>query len=346
MRNLSVKEHHIYVTQGLQRQGSYRKDKQLPQAIDLALNAAQNRLIKARIVQNTQASQKFEINQKHVSDIQRLLVLDVELPTELTTLRKSYGVLPYDFAYLLSDKSYIIQDCDTDYATATETKSERLITFVFDSNKTSAFYYTNLVVSKAGSNTITMSTVGVSTTDEKVYLVDKIIEAFKSLGVSCFWQSYKDTFISEAFIIPTRDLTLQLGITVDAKTLVAVNIDKTITVFKSAPTGILALNRDTKIDFLDSANISEFHRSTPDSPLSVLSDNKIIVIGTERFLANKILISYIRKPKSINLDLKQDSELGSGTHEEIGDLAIQIIKKQIEDESYVIDVRDNQGRIE
>jgi len=344
MRKLSAKEKHIYVTQGLQRQGSYRKDKQHPQAIDLALNMAESRLIKARLIQDTQIPQRFEINQKYVSDIQMLIKTDVELPVFKDGV-KSYGVVPYDFAFLLSDSSYVIEDCQTGFTDNNETKSERVIVIPFTSAKVSAPYYQTIIASVAGINT-TVTTPGFSTQYEKVFVVDYVLEAFKNLGVKVYWETYKDLYKQDCILIATTNLTLAVGLNIDGGTIVTTNIDSPVTVFKATPVGTEALNRDTKADFLTSARLSNYHKSIPISPLSIIANNQLIVFGTERFLVNRILLNYIRKPKRINLALNQGSELSPTVQEEICDVAIQILKKQIEDESYVAEVQDNKGRIE
>ncbi len=344
MKRLSVKELHIYVTQGLQRQGSYRKDKQLPQAIDLALCSAEGRLIKSRLFPVDNSPDRFEINQKFSADIQPIVKLGVELNVYKEGT-KSLAVLPYDFGYLLSDTSYIIETCQEQFTTPTENKSERVISFPINSSKSSAPYYLNMVIAVNSNNKI-ITTLGFQSKEEKISIVDSLVSAFKELSVTAYWERYKDIYRSECLLLVTKDLTLSTGVNIDGGTIVGTNIDNTIIVYKDTLINTKEIvNRGTKLDFLRSAQQSNYHRSEPDSPLSVLADNKIIVAGDERFLANKIVIDYIRRPKRISLSLNQSSELIS-MHEEIGDMAIQILKKQIEDESYQLEVADNKRRIE
>jgi hypothetical protein len=345
MKRLSVKELHIYVTQGLQRQGSYRKDKQLPQAIDLALCSAEGRLIKSRLFPVDNNPDRFEINQKFSADIQPLVKLGVELDVYKEGT-KSLAVLPYDFGYLLSDTSYIIENCQTQFTTPvpTETKTERVISFPISSAKSATPYYLNMVVA-VNSSTKIIITTGFQTKEEKTSIVDSLVNAFKELGVTAYWERYKDIYRSECLLLVTKDLTLSAGVNIDGGSIAGTTLDNTITVYKSSLTNTKELvNRGTKLDFLRSAQQSHYHKSDPDSPLSVLADNKIMVVGDERFLANKIVIDYIRRPKRISLSLNQSSELP--IYEEIGDMAIQILKKQIEDETYQLEVADNKRRIE
>ncbi len=346
MNRLSVKQLHIHVTQGLQRQGAFKKDKQYNQAIDIALNKAVSRIIKDRLIPDQNIPHKFEINQKYVTDIQNLIVLEKELNLVKDTDR-SYGVLPYDFSYLLGDNSYTVESCVENYSTQTETKTERVISIPFNTAKVATPYYNTISVA-VGATVKSLATSGYVTKEEKVYLVDNVIDLFKQAGqVDVYWETYKGMYRPECFLLVTRTLTLTANITVDGTQPVVETIDSSITVFKSPLfTGAKVVNRDIKADFLFSAISSYYHKPIPTSPVALLSGNSLIAYSSERFLVNRILINYIRKPKLISLSLNQGSELAPSLDEEIGDLAVQILKKQIEDQSYVAEVQDNKGRVE
>lgn len=349
MNKLSVKEKHIYVTQGLQRQGANKKDKQYSEAIDIALIKAESRIIKDRLFPDKNVPYKFEINEKYVSDIQSIIIRNQELVT-FKNILESYGVLPYDFSYLLSDTSNIIEDCKEEFTTPTPTelKTERIIIIPFTSSKVSAPYYTKIICKVLATVSDTLNFTGYSTLEEKTYIINNIIRTFKDLGKIVYWEEYKDIYKSGCFLLPTLDLGVTASISVDDGAYVTTtNIDKQVTTYKSSLSTInIQLNRDIKADFLDSAQSSFYNQSIPISPLSTIANNQILIRNTERFLANKIFISYIRTPRKISLALNQNSELSGTVHEEICDLAIQILKKQIEDESYSKEVLDNKGRIE
>jgi hypothetical protein len=346
MNKLSVLEKHIYVKQGLQRQGAHKKDKQYNEAVDIALNKAQSRIIKDRLFPDPNIPFKFEINQKFASDIQSLIVTEKDLKIYTDGISKSYGELPYDFSYLLSDKSYVVEDCKAGFKDSTETKSERVIVIPFSSQKSATPYY-NKIVASVNTSTKELTTPGFVTKEENVYLVDAVIDLYRQLGVVVYWETYKDITKPNCLLLVTDDLALTANIQVDELTATTSNIDNAVLRFKtSTGTGVVATNRDTKADFIDSALSSYYHKPIPTSPLSLLTRNRIVVYSTERFLVNRIVLNYIRKPKRISLSLNQGSELAASVHEEICDLAIQLIKKQIEDESYAKDFQDNKGRIE
>jgi hypothetical protein len=348
MNKLSVLEKHIYVKQGLQRQGAQKKDKQLPQAIDIALNKAQSRIIKDRLFPDPDGVPfKFQINQKHVSDIQSIIIFNKQL-TVFKDGNKSYGVLPYDFSYLVSDTSNVIEDCKDEFANSSETKTERIFIVPFVSAKTPpAPYYTNVKV-KVLAVERSLTFTGYQTKEENVSIISNIINEYRILGVDAYWEEYKDVYKPNCFLISSLDINKTVNLNID--NVGYQNIlyeDKAVDTFKSTLATVNeVLNRDVKADFLLSANQSFYNKSIPISPLASVQNDRILVLGTERFLVNQIAINYIRTPRKISLALNQSSELNGSVHEEICDLAIQLLKKQIEDESYVKEVQDNKGRIE
>ncbi len=345
MNKLSAKQKHIYVTQGLQRQGAFKKDKQYPEAVDIALNKSQARIIKDRLIPDPNVPNKFEINQKFVSDIQNLIVLEKEL-TIVKDTDRSYGVLPYDFSYLLGDSSYSVESCVEGYTTQTETKSERVISIPFVTQKSAAPYYTAIIVAVNTANKA-LNTAGYATKEEKVYLIDNIIDLYKQLGQEVYWENYKNIYRSECFLLITKDLTLTTNISIDSSNPTLETIDNPVVVFKTPLiTGVRVVNRDIKADFLANTLDSYYHKPIPTSPIAVMAGNNLFAYNSERFLVNRILVNYIRKPKAISLSLNQGSELADSVHEEICDLAVQLLKKQIEDPSYVAEVQDNKGRVE
>lgn len=340
MNKLSVKEKHIYVTQSLQRQGAFKKDKQYPQAIDIALTRAQDLVIRARLLPDKENALKFEINQKYASDIQPLIKLHLELDTfkDTSIANKSYGMLPYDFAYLLSDRSYVTEDCKPTFTNPTEATNERVLAIPFAPG--AAPYYRETIVTVNGVNKI-FSCVGFVTQDEHVYVVDYILDLFKQHGVKAYWESYRDVYKSKTFLVVTRNPALSASITVDGTGNAATVTATSYTTFKSILTeGYLALNRDLRADFADSAQDSFYHKPIPTSPISVLTENRLSISCSERFLVSKIYLNYIRKPKRISLALNQGSELSPTVHQEICDYAVRILKKQIADPTYELENKE------
>lgn len=346
--NLSVRELHIYVEQGLQRQGAYKKDKQFDQAVDIALTKAQDRVIKARLA-SIDKSGTFEINSKATSDVEAVIVLNypILITRDANRPNLGYGVLPYNFAFLLGDSSLVLENCHKEFTVPTPTipLTERVISIPFPQGTSSPYF--NSITASVGNNSIIIPSPGFVTIDERVYLVDYIIDAFNSLGVNTYWETYKNINNPGCFLLITRDTTLACNIIVDNVSGTPTNIDTTISTYidlSSVSTEVV--NRDVKADYIKNLKQSIYHRSAPNSPISVLSNEQIFIYTDERFLVSKIFVDYIRKPKRISLALGQASELSDTLHIEIADLAIRLLKKQIEDDTYQLEVADTVKRVE
>lgn len=78
-----------------------------------------------------------------------------------------------------------------------------------------------------------------------------------------------------------------------------------------------------------------FAKSNIDSPLATLSrdDLKVYQDG-KSFILKGITLDYIRKPRTIDLSLNQDSELAEHTHQEIVDIAVKNVLEAIESPRY------------
>lgn len=346
--NLSAREFHIYIEQGLQRQGGFKRDFQWDQAVDIALVQAQERVIRSKIAAKDD-SDVFEINSKYTSDIEAIIVLDYPLfvSKDPNNSLRSIVVLPDNFDYLLGDGSLVVENCQTEFTTPTPTQTftERAIILPFV-NASSGPFFKSITLS-VGNNSTILSYPGFITTDEKVFIVDYIVDAYKDLGVEAYWEDYKNIHKPNNFIIIVRDITTLATLQVDGVLSTPTNIDKTITGYINLDTvAKRAVNRDIKADYLRNALESNYHKPSPESPLVVMASGQLFIYMDERFLVSKIFIDYIRKPKRINLDLNQTSELSGTLHIEIADMAIRLLKKKIEDDTYQLEVQDTEKRVE
>jgi hypothetical protein len=341
---LSIQEAHIYITQELQRQGAYKKDKQFKQATDLAINKALTKFVRGRIKPLPQAD-RFEVDETSRNDIQSIIVVNHKLP--VFKVNDYYiSPLPPNFLYLLNDPSIVLEDCETEFKTATENKDEKLWIIKFaDSTIETPPYYKKIVVSN-GTLSESVDYAGLSAKEEKYAMVDEIISLFKKIGELCYWEKYKDYYYPNTFLIPIIDISKEASLTIDNVKLASTSLLKSNVIIKSGLTqeNEIVPNRNTKNDFIASLRNSEYGRSEPDSPLSTVYNDQIIVYGTKRFLISQIFIDYIRQPKPVNLSLEQGFELHPNTHDRICDIAVEIIKKQIEDQSLATNIQHNQIR--
>src|SRR5690606_32932998 len=105
--------------------------------------------------------------------------------------------------------------------------------------------------------------------------------------------------------------------------------------------GKIRSNRLIRNSQVRTINNTSFLSSSKRSHITYIVGNKLKVIFSQKSIVNLLLINYIRKPSKISLLLNKASDLPEETHTEICDLAVEILKKWIQDPSYNIEVNDN-----
>lgn len=340
---LTISEAHTYVTQGLQKQGAFKKDNQFQQAIDWALNKATHKFIRAALVP-IQGTDRFQINETSRQDVQNLIVTNLELIRikQLDGGRYYSTYLPSNFKYLLSDKSYVREDCK-DISNLVETRSRRIIQIAFPESAGTGgqFYQTiNIVI---GTVNIPLTTAGFTSPKDKVYVIDYIIKQFLNNGIEMYWETFEDVYKPDTFIFATENLTSNYSITIDGVALVltSTTVSTSNLVKYNTEETILRLHRNLQNDMLDSALTSHYSRSKSTSPVSTIANNYLEVYTDKKFLLGKVLIDYIRQPRPVNLLLNHGFDMHESTHDRISDVAIEIMKEQTENNSLKTSVEFN-----
>ncbi len=342
---LSIQEAHIYITQELQRQGAFKKDKQFNEATDFAINKAITKFIRGRVKPLPQTD-RFQVDETSRNDIQSLI--KINNPLTVTKEGDYYTAeLPPDFKYLLNDSSVILEDCWTDeFGNPTNVLNEKIwiIKFV-DSSKVSFPYYAKIEVNNGTGSSI-LNNNGLAYKEGKYYYIDDIIKLFSNIGELCYWEKYRDNYYPNSFIIPIKDNTKEASIIIDDIKLASTSSTKTYNVVRTDFENLneIVPNRNSKNDFIPSLRNSVYSRSLPDSPLSTVYGNRLVVYGSKRFLISQIFIDYVRLPRLVNLSLDYGFDINEDTHDRICDLAVEIIKKQIEDNSLGTNIQHNQIR--
>ena len=73
-----------------------------------------------------------------------------------------------------------------------------------------------------------------------------------------------------------------------------------------------------------------YAKSLPSSPLAQVYDDQIRVYGSPTFSVKKIIMDYLKKPVVINIFSHTDCELAEHTHQEIVDLAVNMMLEAME----------------
>jgi len=350
---MTVRELIIEVLQQVQRKNSFKRDSTAEQAIIWRLNTAQNRLIKSWIKPDPNNPNKFLIDQKANSDIQRLIKPNQTLRTIIDSDNRVYAYLPNDFRYLINDRSRILEDCKDSFANAEDpTSYPRTVTAIKFTEAAVATpnYYKDIIIT-IGSSTETISTNGVPNVKEKFELIDYIISEVRRRGYNLYWEKFDTCFRPDCFIfVPEVGTSPTITIRVDGteltKSSVALSSVRKYKTIDPSETST-PINRGYKGDFLyDAVQHNYYDQSLPDSPVSQLADGKIYVHSSERFIVSEIIMDYIRSPRRISLYLNHSCELDESVHEEVCSIAAEMILGNIEAPNYPLKVQENINRLE
>lgn len=364
MRQLTLRELIVEVQTQVQRLGSFKRDKTSESLIVWKLNAAQNRFIKKRIKPDPNNPNRYLVDEKSNSDIQKLITPNTSIQMYKDTDSRVFGFLPYDFMYLINDRSRVLPDCKDEFSDpllAGTYPTQTVYTFAFPEAQFSdgATYYKSLTVQSTVSSVVTTksrSTAGTTSTKEQFEVITAIISLFKQLGYAAYWEEYADIYELNSFIVPNAigQPLPDFNITIDSLLVKKVTTTKapngtSFRPFKPFDSSILseAPNRGYKGDFLyDAITHNYYDRPTTDSPVSQLAQNKLYVFNDKRFLVSETLIDYIRTPRPISLYLNQTCELDGSVHEEICSIAAELMLSNIESPVYPTKVQENITRLE
>ena len=358
---MTPQEMHIQIDQALQRVGSYVYDNFEPVELDLILSKMQMRYIDDKFRKDT-TSEGFQVEQGDLDDIQFLIERDKILPAFMdTTNKKTHGVLPSDYLYLINDRTRLNEDCTVaNLEASTPYTDEVLFTAEFPNQLINPPYYADvdLVV---GALTLYDSTYGgfpgVPDAIEKYIIKDYILDTIrqnirenKLSGVTgIYWEHYKDTYAEESFILVTDSTRVgeTFSVRVEGTTNSDVGVATSGLTVSSLTHSKEVDNRLTKSQFLHSTlNNNVYHKTHRRNPVSNLTKDRLYVYYDEKYIPTHIIIDYIRKPREISLSLNQSCELSNSTHPKIIDLSVEYLKNTIEQQSYNTKVQDNRLRSE
>lgn len=320
---MEVKEMHIEVNQTLQKQGASVTRKFYAEEIDWALNKAQLRFRDSRIRRKADNSGAYEIDQIHMDAVRVWLKTDVQLSTFVRNTQVSYGILPNDYEYLISDRSLVVSNCGPSPTTETVAYQKIVIPFP-KSAANSAPYYNNLTVNEDGSPVYTFSG-GITVQDDRFIFTNLI-----SRNTTWYWERLGEYYEPGKWIILVEGTGHTATLVYDGTTRTGVSTAVNFTRYTSEGV-VTASNRLTNHSELPEVLTTPFYKPRATSPVSALDSGILKTYTDGNFTVNGLLIDYIRKPRRISLSLDQHCELPEGFHQEVCDLAVQIIMGDIGD---------------
>lgn len=361
---MTVFELHLNVNQRLQLVASYKRNVLLPQEIDIALNKAMYRLLEQGVASKFQDN---EINLSHVTALLRKnTISEVIIPGASDQLYEEnelscYAVKPPDFYWLSNSRAELLVDpytCGTAPTLATTIATETVGVLPFNNSASSGNHFKNYTITSLSLPIIyqvpTAIINGFSSPKSRYVVINNVLEAKLPTGIKVYWERYRDVYYPNSFVfVSTTNNLAGLSATADNTVTETASITNTnysvpnralipAIVNKKIITAPIKTSQNDLVYQLLSQNT--FYKSSTSEVIGDETQDYFTLYRDKSFLVTRVSYDYIRKPRTISLDLNQSCELASTTHQKIVDLAVEILRLDIKDEVYPVTVQDTQLR--
>lgn len=339
---------HIEVGLSSQQVASSTNRRFIPEEIDWVLNKIIERTVadSVRPTEN-QGDSDFMQFQVDADRIRTLIRHDVPLKV-ITQGNIQSAVLPPDYAYLIEDSSKVVRKCEADLSTL-KVPGKRYIAMIkfVESYKGTPYYY-DLSMTINLSQVVSLADMPKMLTSsgqlfEAIAAVRMKLSTRTDTDIQVYWEQYGNINVSDTLIL-VSDTAFVAELYYDGIKITTVYTTRDVV--HVSPSGVAkqAVNRLTKSDRVGKLRQSSFSKSKPFSPLSVLEDNTLKVYSDDSFIVTQLLISYVRKPRKVNLNLGHNCDLPEETHQSICDQAVEYIKMTTLDPGYTGKLQDNKLR--
>jgi len=334
---MDVRQQIVEVQQQLQKQGAQRTRKFLDEEIVWVLNKAQLKFRDSKLRKKVDNSGAYEIDQRHTDALRVWTVQNKELVTYAPTSFESRGILPSDYAYLLSDSSAVVTNCQNSNFNLATDNTYNLTKVLFGNTGLNASpFYTNFKITTQDGLVIDLA-AGVKVKSEKSDLKDLSI-----VGTNIYFEQLGDDRASNSFMT-LKAGTSSLVLEYEGGSYNGTTVTKQLRQYTSAASNIFpSVNRLTNHSMLADVRSTDYYKTKDSSPISTLSGGTLSVFNDENFIVKTIYIDYIRKPRKISLSLSQNCELPDEFHQDVCDLAVELILADIGDPRTQIKTQQNQ----
>lgn len=349
-----VKEMHIEVSMATQKMGSNKTRKLLDPEIDWILNKNMQRFIQSRVTPRKDGSGGYELDAFNTDAIRTLMKTGVEALSFIMDPRRYASCLPGDYAYLISDESVIKQPITGEIPVPGTITENILLVPIRKSTLVTGPFYNSVTLTLNGgvafdiqqyvtANNSTFT--GFNSPDEIYEVTGALLQTLTANGWRAYWETYGTLYLPRTLIIVTGGVTATGSVIIDGTTHPGVSqtITRLVNDYPDRPTRDQT-NRLTGSHLVDNLREVAFYKTQPESPLSVLAGGLLQVYANETFIVTSTRLSYVRKPRRINLVLGQDCELSAGTHQLICDQAVEYYKNIIADPGWETKLKDNMTR--
>jgi len=333
-----VQEMHVQFDSRLQRMNSNAFDIFYPSEKDILLNYAQNKFIRITLPSNekNRIAEGSQTTTKRYDDLQTL-VTKKTIPMVILEQYVLSGVLPYDFFDFITANSLLTDNCKgVDLSTTANANLHiACLPFIDDVAVTdlySDFKWTleyneipDLVLAQV-SDYPKFPTLGAN--NEKFLISNFAIYETnrKSTEVKVYWEKFGSIYKPNNFIFISTNTNLEKIVMNVKGGLTAEGIFSNLNDTQySALIGITAKKETRLIEsqFVYSFLANPYQTTAADSPITELTDNRILFHHTANFATDSLEVVYYRKPKLINYFLDVSCELHEGRHDKIIDIAVE-----------------------
>lgn len=336
---MTVQDLHIAIDLELNKVNSNLYDIILPQEKDYFLNRAQERFIKQRYTAISNPKQRgFEMSQKRIDDLRSLLVPNYYdkvyqlSSTDFDFTTKGRFYFPDDYLFLTSNRSKVYYNSCGSITQSTATESFNVSLASIPNTDTT---YAGLDIEIDGTSIINVSNQPILATysnEDKSALIEYVIEQLNLAGIAgwTFYSSFKNL---SADIVGVKTTSGSITVSLLEDSVTYNTAAKTYTYFTATGGSDLVVpNRFVQQDDVYILQQDPFSKtSVSDGPLCIIHDNNIdVFFEPNNFIVKEIAISYIRKPKLINLEQNQTCELAEHTHAEIVRDAVNLLLENFE----------------
>tara|TARA_R110002096_G_scaffold517_4_gene3024 strand:- start:3201 stop:4277 length:1077 start_codon:yes stop_codon:yes gene_type:complete len=332
-----VQEMHVQFDSRLQRMNSNAFDIFYPAEKDILLNYAQNKFIRITLPPN-ENNKKVEGSQKatkRYDDLQTLITKQTNIMYVLES-NVLFSVLPYDFFDFITANTNLKEDCNG--VTTTSSTANLYIAylpFVDDVAATSLYSDFKWTLWYNDSSSLILAQISdypkfptLSANDEKFLISNFAIyeNNRQSTNVKVYWEKYGELykpnnfiFVSEANNLDKIVMNVKGALTAEAS-FASLNYTS-----YSVITGTSA-KKETRLiptQHVQSFIANPFQSTGSDSPITELTNNRILLHHNANFATDNLEIVYYRKPKLINFYLDVSCEIHEARHDKIIDIAVE-----------------------
>jgi hypothetical protein len=317
-----VKEMHIELDLVAKRVASKNNLVIKKQEADWFLNKGMDNFMRSR--RNPQNSRKgigLDETKKRVEELHTLMT------TVYTSFYKNddlsqFAFLPDDFDMHVRDSYYAGYNCNG--LTLTNTNTPVYIAVLPFTNLGDLFASYTIQELDSSNNvlkTLAVHTGAIAETDQKFEVLREVLYKLRQIDdLEVYWERFNNKYYENSLIFVRKSLgtTSKVRATNGVQTSVVsytqITLVQQTTTNSIVKSGRGRLHQNNEVDEI--LNYS-FTSTVVDSPVTTIQDGKLIVYHDNTFIINSGVLTYIRKPRPINLDLGWNCEIPEPHHYEV-----------------------------